>query len=72
MDPELPINARAEASLRHETKKLVFREERDRFEVCQPIVREKSEWPGSEWPGLRKKTIFAHRTGDDKWDIRIV
>lgn len=67
MDPELPINARAEASLRHETKKLVFREERDRFEVCQPIVREKFEWLG-----LRKKTIFAHRTGDDKWDIRIV
>ena len=67
MDPELPVSARAEASFRQETKKLVFREERDRFEVCQPIVREKSEWMG-----LRKKTIFAHRTSDDRWDIRIV
>ena len=73
MDPKFPLSAKAEASLLGEasfrpvTKKMVFREERDRFEVCQPIVREKSEWMG-----LRKKTIFAHRTGDDRWDIRIV
>ena len=67
MDPEFPAKIGAEASFRQETKKLVFREERDRFEVCQPIVREKSEWLG-----LRKKTIFAHRTREDKWDIRIV
>lgn len=67
MDPELPVSIGAEASFRQENRKLVFREERDRFEVCQPIVREKSEWLG-----LRKKVIFAHRTSDDRWDIRIV
>lgn len=67
MDTEPPVNIGAKASASYETKKLVFREERDRFEVCQPIVREKSEWLG-----LRKKTIFAHRTSGDRWDIRIV
>lgn len=67
MDAEPPVNLGANASVRRETKRLVFREERDRFEVCQPIVREKSEWLG-----LRKKFIYAHRTTADRWDIRIV
>ena len=67
MEPQLPVNIQAEASIKHETKKLIFHEIRNEFEVCQPIVREKSEWLG-----LRRKTIFAHRTADDKWDIRIV
>ena len=67
MDAEPPVNFGAKASVRRETKRIVFREERDRFEVCQPIVREKSEWLG-----LRKKLIYTHRTSADRWDIRIV
>lgn len=67
MDPQPPVNIGAKASASYETKKLVFREERDRFEICQPIVREKSEWLS-----LRKKTIFVRRTGSGRWDIRIV
>lgn len=67
MDTEPPVNIGAKASASYETKRLIFREERDRFEVCQPIVREKSEWLG-----LRKKLIFVHRTSNDEWDIRIV
>lgn len=67
MDAELPVNLGANASVRRETKRLIFRQERDRFEVCQPIVREKSEWLG-----LRKKLIYTHRTSADRWDIRIV
>lgn len=67
MDAKFPVNFGANASVRRETKRLVFREERDRFDVCQPIVREKSEWLG-----LRKKLIYTHRTSADRWDIRIV
>lgn len=67
MDAKFPVNFGANASIRHETKRLVFRQERDTFEVCQPVKHEKSEWMG-----LRKKLILAHRTSADRWDIRIV
>ena len=67
MDTEPPVNIGAKASASYETKRLIFREERDRFEVCQPKNIEKSEWLG-----LRKKIIFVHRTDDGRWDIRIV
>lgn len=67
MDVKFPVNLGAKASVRRETKRLIFRQERDTFEVCQPIVREKSEWLG-----LRKKLIYTHRTSADRWDIRIV
>ena len=44
-----------------------MRLEKGEFKVCQPIEREKLEWMG-----FRRKRIFAHRTKEDKWDIRIV
>jgi hypothetical protein len=49
------------------TKRQLTVIQKNEFKICQPAIRERSEYFG-----FRKKTLLIHLTKDGEWNCKII